>query len=152
MDRSLYQYIFDNSGRIFSFSSTGGREMDKVVLFIPTAYSDCYSITLGDLQIDGSIDVNERGGSYNAEFVLSTVAKVIAFFLSDFPGAEVIIEGSTPARTRLYQIAISREMDDLGRYFDVYGVDGDTVEIFRKGRMYRSFAITVKSGGFDDNF
>lgn len=145
MDRSLYQYVLDNSGRIFSFSSARDKVMDKIILFSPASYPDSYSVLLGDLQYDGSIDVNRRGGRNNAEFVLSTVAKAIAFFLSDFPEAEIIIEGNTPARTRLYQIAIAREIDDLGRYFEIYGLGDDGLETFQKGRTYQGFVITIKN-------
>ncbi len=119
--------------------------MDKIILFSPASYPDSYSVLLGDLQYDGSIDVNRRGGRNNAEFVLSTVAKAIAFFLSDFPEAEIIIEGNTPARTRLYQIAIAREIDDLGRYFEIYGLGDDGLETFQKGRTYQGFVITIKN-------
>lgn len=125
--------------------------MDKIVLFTPTAFINSYSIILGDIAWDGSIDINRKNDRNNAEFVLSTVAKTIAFFLSDFPEAEIIIEGSTLSRTRLYQLAIRRGMDDLGRYFDIYGMDGDNLEIFQKGKMYRSFVVTVKSERSNDN-
>lgn len=123
----------------------GNKVMDKIVLFVPTAISDSYTVVLGDLQSDGSIDVAGTSGKANAEFVLSTVAKAIAFFLSDRPEAEVLIEGSTFARTRLYQIAIARELQDLGNYFDIYGVTNEGLEIFQQGRVYGSFTVTVRN-------
>lgn len=144
MDRLFYQYLFDNSGQIFSFSSIGNKVMDKIVLFVPTAIPDSYTVILGDLQNDGSVDVAATSGNGNTELILATVAKAIAFFLSDHPEAEVLIEGSTHARTRLYQIAIVRELRDIGSYLDIYGLTADGYEVFQQGRSYLSFAESIK--------
>lgn len=120
--------------------------MDKVVLFLPTAIPNSYAVVLGDLQNDGSIDVDCTSNSGNTKFILTTIAKAIAFFLSDRPLAEVMIEGTTQARTRLYQIAIVRELKDIGNYFDIYGLTADGYEIFQLGRSYRSFTVSIKNG------
>lgn len=118
--------------------------MDKIVLFVPTAIPDSYTVILGDLQNDGSVDVVGTSGNGNTELILATVAKAIAFFLSDHPEAEVLIEGSTQARTRLYQIAIVRELRDIGSYFDIYGLTTDGYEVFQQGRSYLSFTVSIK--------
>ncbi|PSL27374.1 DUF6934 family protein [Dyadobacter jiangsuensis] len=144
MDRLLYQYLLDNSGRMFSFSSAGDKVMDKVVLFTPMETQDSYAVILGDLQNDGSIDLDITSSDGNTELVLTTVAKDIMFFLSDHPKAEVLIKGSTQARTRLYQMAIVRELSDIGRYFDIHGLTTDGLEVFQQGRNYWGFTISIK--------
>lgn len=144
MDRLLYQYLFDNSGQMFGFSSRGDKVLDKIVLFAPTEIQDSYAVIIGDLQNDGSIDMDGISGSGSTEFVLATVAKAIAFFLSDHPEAEVLIKGTTQARTRLYQMAIVRETRDIGGYFDIYGLTADGYEIFQQGRSYWSFTVSIK--------
>lgn len=145
MDTTWYDYIFDGFGRTFFFSGSGDGEIDKVLIFNYLYESGAYEITLGDLRIDGSIDVDGKGDGGDAATILSTVAKAITFFFSDYPEEEIFIEGTTAARTRLYQMAIVRELNDLGRYFDIYGFDGSEEELFRPGRNYRSFTISLKS-------
>jgi hypothetical protein len=145
MDDTLYECLFERLGQMFTFKSTGKQTIFKIVLFNPTTEPNIYSVTLGNLQDDASIDVSAKDGNGDGEFVLSTVAKAIAFFLSDYPEASIIIEGTTPIRTRLFQIAISRELDDLGTYFDIRGLDGTKLEIFQPGKTYQGFVISLKA-------
>ena len=49
--------------------------------------------------------------------------------------AEMLIEGSILARTRLYQIVIMRELKGLGDYFNIYGMTENGPEIFQQGRV-----------------
>ncbi|SDF79660.1 hypothetical protein SAMN04487996_112220 [Dyadobacter soli] len=145
MNTPWYDYLPDSSGRMFYFSSSGDKKIDKVLFFNYLHDPEVFEIVLGNLRTDGSVDVDGTGDQRDAAAVLSTVAKCIAFFLSDHPDAEIFIEGSTPARTRLYQMAIVRELKDLGQYFDIYGFTGNCQEIFQSGRNYRSFIISLKN-------
>lgn len=40
---------------------------------------------------------------------------------------------------------VTMGLDDLGTYFDIYGFDGNSEEIFQPGKNYRSFTISLKS-------
>ena len=144
MNTPWYDYLSDGYDRMFYFSGWESMNMNKVLLFKYLDDPEVYEIILGNLRTDGSIDV-ERAGDYDhADTVLSTVAKAIAFFLADRPEAEIFIEGTTPTRTRLFQMAIVRELDDLGQYFDVYGFTDGREEIFQSGRNYQAFTISLK--------
>lgn len=145
MDTPWYDYFPDYFGRMFYFASSADGKIDKVLLFKHLDDPEVFEITLGNLRTDGSIDVDGSGDHGDAALVLSTVAKAIEFFLSDHPEAEIFIEGTTPGRTRLYQMAIVRELDDLGRYFDVSGFTGSREEFFQSGRNYQSFTISLKT-------
>jgi hypothetical protein len=145
MNTPWYDYLPDSSGDIFYFASSGDAKIDKVVVFTQMDDPDTYGVALGNLRSDGSIDVDGQGDRGDTVAVLSMVAKAIAFFLTDHPEAGIVIEGTTSARARLYQMAIVRELDDLGKYFDVYGFDGRNKEIFQHGSKYLSFTITLKN-------
>jgi hypothetical protein len=145
MNTPWYDYLPDSSGNMFYFASYGDGNINKVLIFSYLDDPDIYRITMGNLRVDGSIDVHGMGDTGDPASVLSTVAKAIAFFLADYPEAEVFIEGTTAARSRLYQMAIVRELDDLGKYFDIYGFDGNHEEIFQPGKNYRSFTISLKN-------
>lgn len=85
MNTPWYYYLPDGSGRMFYFSGSGDKKMDKVLLFKHVDDPEVYEIILGNLRTDGSIDVDGSGDHGDAAAVLSTVAKAIAFFLSDHP-------------------------------------------------------------------
>ncbi|SEI38829.1 hypothetical protein SAMN05216327_101142 [Dyadobacter sp. SG02] len=145
MNTAWYDYIPDSDGDIFYFASSEDSKIDKIVVFTQMNDPDSYAVVLGNLRDDGSIDVDERGDNGDTTAVLSTVSKAIAFFLSDRPEASVVIEASTSARARLYQMAILRESVDLGQYFDIYGFNGRCKEIFQPGQNYLSFIISIKT-------
>lgn len=134
---------------MFWFKSTGRASIIKSILFRPTSEPNTYEMLLGDLNPDGSIDVEMRSNNGDTEKVLSIAAKSLVFFLSDHPEAKVVIEASTDSRTRLYQITIGREMEALGEYLEVCGFDGGNVEVFRSGRKYKKFIVSLRSDQSD---
>ncbi|WP_245446973.1 DUF6934 family protein [Mucilaginibacter celer] len=71
--------------------------------------------------------------------VLAIVANTINDFCDHFGNHLIYAEGSTPARTRLYQIGISGLLDELIKDFDVYGVKNAEVYKFRKDVNYEAF-------------
>jgi len=53
-------------------------------------------------------------------------------------------KGSTPSRTRLYQMGISEFWDEIQGIFEVKGYHGNNWEAFRKGKNYEAFFIFKK--------
>ncbi len=149
MNAAFYESIMNGKQGMFWFTSMGKASIIKVILFRPTSEPNTYEMLLGDLNPDGSIDLEMRSNNDDTEKVLSVAAKSIAFFLSDHPEATVVIEASTDARTRLYQITIGREMEDLGEYVEVCGFDGDNLEVFQSGRNYKKFIASLRNDQSD---
>ena len=58
--------------------------------------------------------------------------------------ASVFIAGSTPSRTRLYQVVIGRELHEIQNLFIVQGVTGIGTENFQQGKLYLAFVISLK--------
>lgn len=134
---------------MFWFTSTGKESIIKVIIFKPTEEPDIYEMALGDLNSDGSIDLDKRSDNGDMEEVLSTVAKALLFFLSDHVEAQVVIEASGDSRARLYQIAIKRELDDLGDCLVAYGFDNESPEVLQSGKNYKKFVISLREGGLE---
>lgn len=149
MNDAFYESLLNGQHVVFWFTSTGRESVIKAILFRSTCESDTYEMLLGDLNPDGSIDVEMRSNNGDTEKVLSIAAKSIAFFLSDHLDAKVVIEASSESRMRLYQIAIRREMEDLGKYLDVYGFDGENLEAFRSGKSYKKFIVSLRNCQFN---
>ena len=53
--------------------------------------------------------------------VLATVAASVYAFSDVYPNARIYATGSTPARTRLYRMGISNNLEELQEQFDVFG-------------------------------
>jgi hypothetical protein len=70
---------------------------------------------------------------------LITVASIIYDFSSIYTGAAVFIQGTTPARTRHYQIGISKFWTQINPIFEVLGLKNEKWEQFRPGENYGTF-------------
>ena len=53
--------------------------------------------------------------------MLSTVASTVYTFTKKYLNATIYAEGSNAARTRLYRIGISNNLEELTEQFDVHG-------------------------------
>ena len=76
--------------------------------------------------------------------ILNTVASTIIDFIDRHPHAEVFAEGSTPARTRLYQMGISNNLEEISKDFDIHGYIGGEWTPFRRGVNYEAFLVKRK--------
>lgn len=144
MNAAFYESILNGKRLMFWFTSIGKESIIKVIQFKPTEEPDIYEIALGDLNSDGSIDLDKRSDNGDTEEVLSTAAKALLFFLSDHMEAQVVIEASSDSRARLYQIAIKRGLDDLGEYLVAYGFDNEKPEVLQSGKNYKKFVISLR--------
>lgn len=80
MNAAFYESILNGKRMMFWFTSTGKESIIKVIIFKPTEEPDIYEMALGDLNSDGSIDLDKRSDNGDMEEVLSTVAKALLFF------------------------------------------------------------------------
>ena len=77
--------------------------------------------------------------------VLITVAKTVLKFTNSLPNALVHIKGSTPSRTRLYQIGITNNWIEISQRFSVFGYTTDNQwQLFLKNVNYNAFMVYRK--------
>jgi hypothetical protein len=76
--------------------------------------------------------------------VLATVASTIVSFTTGRDKCVVYAEGSTPARTRLYQMGINSNWEAINKLFFVQGRYKDEWEWFRNDRNYSAFSVMRK--------
>lgn len=60
----------------------------------------------------------------------------------------VFAQGSTPSRTRLYQIGIASQYEEISLLLYIYGFINDQWEEFRKGCNYEAFLVRLKINKF----
>ncbi len=146
MHLPYYTYEKEPDHWSFYFKSTGNRILTKKVEFQRLRSADFYNLALGDVDEEGKMDIYSVSNNGDMYKVLSTVIQIITFFLDTNPDAVVFIQGSTEERTRLYQIAIARELHHFKECFFIAGYNGVTFELFQRERSYTAFAISLKKG------
>jgi hypothetical protein len=60
------------------------------------------------------------------------------------PQVKILIQGSTKARTRLYQIAINKYFNEVEHKFTIWGFIEDDIELFMNGKNYDGFVVEIK--------
>lgn len=104
-----------------------------------------YNLGFGDW-VDEMGDVDDLAISNNNDRkkVLSTVAQAVLIFTRKHKNAFIVAKGSTPSRTRLYQMGIAEFYDDIEPLFYVSGRIGNQWLPFEKGKNYDAFLIKRK--------
>jgi hypothetical protein len=130
---------------VYEFFSEGPRGRIKKGVFYTRIGKDLYDLGFGDwIEALQDLDDSSRTNNGDRDKVLATVASTAIAFTNRFPTVRIFIEGSTAARTRLYQIGIGFNLDEISENFDIPGFTGEEWQIFRRGRNYTAFLISRK--------
>jgi hypothetical protein len=123
----------------FEFESQGHKGTIKKIARFLLIGQHLYSFGFGDLDINTG-DISDTVVSNNGDGakVLATVANIIHDFTAVFQNATIFIRGSTPARTRWYQMNINTYWAEINPLFDVFGSCDGIWEPFTKGRNYEA--------------
>ena len=149
MDGPHYNFTASDDATVFWFESIGeGNVVEKQIKISPTSFPNFYTLALVDVMADGSLSDTNRPRQGDVEKVLATVLQTVLVFTEKNPDSTVFFTGSTPARTRLYQMAIVRELEAAKSMFDIQGLIGGLFYDFQSGTPYEGFAITRKSNTF----
>ena len=119
-----YFVIIGETSMVYEFISEGGKgKISKIVIYSETHLHGFYNLGFGDKNEEtGNIDddiVTNNGDSLK---VLATVASTLYSFTDKFPEAMVFATGNTNARTRLYRMGISNNIEEIQEDFEVFGL------------------------------
>lgn len=147
MQLHAYPLLKNEDLTSYYFWSTGpnGRVKKVVIFQVIDHEEELFNLAFGDLP-EGSDVINDLAVTNNGDtkLILSTVGKAVVEFFEDFPAATVVASGSTFARTRLYQINISRFIDEILPKFLVKGYLNGCWELFEASTNYEAFMIKKK--------
>jgi len=145
-----YEYNSSKPYRQYDFYSEGPNgKIRKVVLYRFLRRMDridYYNLGFGDYD-EGKKQVSDLSVSDNKDRdkILVTVAMTAVEFTSYYKGCKIVFEGSTPARTRLYQMGIAKHYGRINELFDIQGLtDQDGWKPFRIGDNYIAFLASRK--------
>lgn len=135
-----YVYKTNSSFLDYEFESKGPKGVIKKVARFSGMGTNIYNFGFGDLN-EGTGEISDTVVSNNedGDKILSTVGNIIYDFTSVYVEAAVFIQGTTPARTRRYQMGINKFWTQINPIFEVWGLRNEKWEQFRQGENYNAF-------------
>jgi hypothetical protein len=149
MNLNVYKFSASDTFLDFEFESNGPKgKIRKIVRYSPQNAGGVtyFNLGFGDLNPKtGKIDDLAISNNQDREKILATIAATVLEFTQHFPDVIVYAKGSTPARTRLYQIGISANWSDIKLLLHVFGFEQNKGwEPFRKNVNYQAFLVKRK--------
>ena len=141
-----YHLKSDKTFTYFEFISVGSNgAIRKMIEFQTTSSPNLFNLAFGDKNPNtGEIDDLAISNNGDTQKVLGTVVAALYTFFDRNPEAIVYATGSTPARTRLYRMGITKFYDEIQSDFYLYGRIGDELHIFKTGIEYEGFIAQRK--------
>ncbi|MFN3489537.1 MAG: DUF6934 family protein [Emticicia sp.] len=141
-----YQVSTTDDKLIFQFySESAEKRIKKVVLY--QKYSDfplIFEMLMGDMLDDNeTIDFLIESNNGDRDEVLFTVFQTISAVLDEYSGSKILFYGSTAARTRLYQIIITKYFEQAQEVYLIKGIKNKMEENFVKDTNYDAFLISL---------
>ena len=138
-----YEMEAEDTLEVFSFVSEGPKgSIEKLIKFSETSLNGFYNLAFGDKDLlTGAIDDKVISRNEDSEKVLATIVSAVYAFTERKKNAWVYATGSTPARTRLYRMGITKYIDEVKEDFDVYGLLNGEWVLFEKGKDYSAFVV-----------
>lgn len=145
MHLDRYVAVADPTHRTFEFFSEGPKgTIRKIVMYSPID-SSLFNLGFGDWnEVAQSVEDKVRSNNMDRDKVLATVAFTVLDFLKYHPGTTVLLEGSSQARTRLYQIQIKSAWYWISQTLHIEGYVDERWEFLRTDGSYDAFAVRSK--------
>ena len=141
MQLPVYPLYATNNDTLYDFLSLGPKGViTKQVRFALLHGDKVYNLAFGDFDsATRTFDDQAVSNNGDLELILATVAAAVYDFCRYHSGASIFAVGGTPARTRLYRMAIARHLNRLQAQFRIYGELEDEWEPFQLNRPYTAF-------------
>ncbi|WP_343691299.1 hypothetical protein [Chitinophaga sp.] len=150
MKKDKYPYILNETTARFDFESTGPNgTIKKTVDYYKIGTwidgSQVYNLAFGDWDEKNNV-INDlsRTDNNDRDKILATVASTVIDMVSVMNEIAIYAEGSTPARTRLYQMAININKEEIEGILNIYGYIDEKRQLFESGKNYEAFLVTRK--------
>jgi hypothetical protein len=141
-----YEVNVSPDGHVFWFVSTGPNgSITKVVTMQPMERVGRYNMAMADV-INGELDYDNLTNNNDMDRIFGAIAVIVRRFTNRYPASQINIKGSNPARTRLYRMKISNNLERITAEFNVYGAIDNRLKFkhFRKGENYVAILVSRK--------
>ena len=140
-----YPIVMSDDACLYIFFSEGPRGKIKKGVQYSRIGKNLFNLSFGDWT-EGleELDDSSRSNNGDRDKVLVTVAYTAMSFTQAFPDAQIFITGSTAARTRLYQMGIAANLQEIRQNFEIQAFANEVWEPFLVERNYEAFLFTRK--------
>lgn len=145
MELDRYSPVTDHKHGTYEFLSEGPKGTIKKVVHFQLLNPGVYNLAFGDWDEEAQeIKDDTRTNNADQNKVLATVASTVIDFMAYHPEVILFAEGSTLARTRLYQMGINANWDAISQLVNVQGFTAKGWESFAQNKSYKAFALRAK--------
>jgi hypothetical protein len=152
MNLDKYDCLADSQYSSFTFQSIGPNGIIKKIINykqVPDSFladgRPVINIGFGDWdEMNGKVDDAIVSNNQDRDKILATVASTIIAFTDIYGRLPIYAQGSTPAKTRLYQMGINAHFKEVNALFWIYGLKGAEWSLFMPGVNYNAFLVIRK--------
>lgn len=146
MKSEFYNFHTENNSLSFTFQSISDEKtINKIVIYSKVSdFPEIYNLALGDILDNDEVSDLTISNNSDLHKVIATVVQTMLIFFKRYPDNHIYFKGNTPERTRLYRIAISRELNEAKEIFDIYGIIDDILQPFQANHAYESYLVSLK--------
>lgn len=145
MNLDKYSVTSDDDHFTYEFLSQGPNGTIKKVILYQQIEKDVFNLAFGDWnEIEQRISDEVRSNNNDRDKVLATVASTVIDFIKYYPNAQIFAKGITPGKTRLYQMGINSNWDEISELFEIQGNFIGKWEQFKHNKNYQAFALKAK--------
>jgi hypothetical protein len=145
-------YPFDRTvdETYFEFTSVSPtRSIRKAVAFTALpARTGWFNLALVDVLENDHFDDTSVSDNGDMEMIFATVIETLRRFFQRQPAARVLFRGSTPARTRMYRIILTKLLEEATKTYRVQGIIQGKLEVFTPNRPYEAFVLALIPADF----
>lgn len=144
MELDTYAVLTDDH-ETYEFLSEGPKGAIRKIVLYQLIGGHFFNLAFGDWNEEKqTIDDDARSNNSDRDKVLATVANTAIDFIEYHPSAFVHAKGSTPAKTRLYQMGINQNWTYINLLFRIEGLIGGIFHPFERDKNYEAFLLGPK--------
>lgn len=145
MQLEKYTVIADGHHRVYKFLSEGPKGIINKMVQYQLLGGNLYNLAFGDWdEAEQKFNDTVRSNNHDREKILLTVALTIIDFMKYYPHSVIFAQGATPAKTRLYQMAINKNWNEIRELFIVQGIINGNIEPFQPFMNYEGFVVELR--------
>lgn len=151
MNLERYPYYAKLDYYEYFFYSDGPKgTIKKVVKFVKASDNPVvFNLGFGDEDpLSGEVSDLNVTDNKDRDIVLATVASTINDFCECYGNNYIYAQGSTLARTRLYQMGIARLLEEIVVDFEIFGLKDGGFEIFQQNVNYKAFLVKRRENNY----
>lgn len=151
MESSFYPLSVGDNRLTYTFYSDGPRgRIKKVIRYIRIQIEHHIVFNLSMADVDKKTKQTREdvvSGNNDWDKIFRTVAESISLICGWYPDAYIQVLGNSSSKNRLYQMTISKQLEEIQLKYEVYGLVNDRWNEFQRNQQYRGFLFHPKKIG-----